>query len=153
MTSTAERLARWAHEYSPTTADRALARRALVDTLAVTYAARDSRMRTLAAGLPDAARWAAIGHVLDFADRRGTGREARRLRPDIHSGLGGRADPPDQGAVMTPLVPTSRSNQAPVSPTAPQGNVTQASHKHVTKQNLSSPNATPTFNSGEAEQS
>jgi len=38
-------------------------------------------------------------------------------------------------------------------PTAPQGNVTQASHKHVTKQNPPSPNATNTLNSGEAEQS
>jgi hypothetical protein len=54
---------------------------------------------------------------------------------------------------MTPLVSTSRSHQAPVSPTAPQGNVTQTSHKHVTKQNLPSPNATTTFDSGEADQS
>jgi hypothetical protein len=38
-------------------------------------------------------------------------------------------------------------------PTAPQGNVTQASHKYVTKQNLPSPNATKSLNSGEAEQS
>ncbi len=68
MTSTAERLARWAHDYAPTTADRELARRALVDTLAVTHAARDSRMRAITAGLPDAARWAATGHVLDFDD-------------------------------------------------------------------------------------
>jgi len=37
--------------------------------------------------------------------------------------------------------------------TAPQGNVTQASHKHVTQQNPPSPNATNTLNSGEAEQS
>jgi hypothetical protein len=37
--------------------------------------------------------------------------------------------------------------------TAPQGNVTQASHKHVTKRNHSSSNATNTFNSGEAGQS
>jgi hypothetical protein len=36
--------------------------------------------------------------------------------------------------------------------TAPQGNVTQPSHKHVTKQNHSSPNATKTVKSGEAEQ-
>jgi hypothetical protein len=35
--------------------------------------------------------------------------------------------------------------------TAPQGNVTQASHKHVTEQNLPSPNVTNTLNSGEAE--
>jgi hypothetical protein len=47
---------------------------------------------------------------------------------------------------MTPLVSTSWL------PTAPQGNVTQLSHKYVTKQNRSSPNATNTLNSGEAEQ-
>ena len=68
MAATAERLARWAHEYEPTEADRELARRALTDTVAVTVAARDSRMRTLTEGLPDAARWAAVGHVLDFDD-------------------------------------------------------------------------------------
>ena len=47
MAATAELLARWAHEYEPTGADRELARRALTDTVAVTVAARDSRMRTL----------------------------------------------------------------------------------------------------------
>jgi hypothetical protein len=39
-----------------------------------------------------------------------------------------------------------------VSPTAPQGNVTQTSHKHVTKRNLASSNGTPTLKRGEAEQ-
>ncbi len=34
--------------------------------------------------------------------------------------------------------------------TAPQGNVTQASHKYVTKQNLPCPKVTNTLNSGEA---
>jgi hypothetical protein len=47
----------------------------------------------------------------------------------------------------------SGSYQAEGFATAPQGNVTQASHKYVTKQNLSSPNATRSLNSGEAEQS
>ena len=37
--------------------------------------------------------------------------------------------------------------------TAPQGNVTQTSHKHVTKQNPPSPSATTTLNPGEADQS
>jgi hypothetical protein len=37
--------------------------------------------------------------------------------------------------------------------TAPQGNVTQPSHKHVTKQNHPLPNATNTLNSGEADES
>jgi 2-methylcitrate dehydratase PrpD len=68
MTATAERLARWAHEYVPTTVDRTLAARALTDTIAVTVAARDSRMRTLTNDLPATARWAAVGHVLDFDD-------------------------------------------------------------------------------------
>ena len=54
---------------------------------------------------------------------------------------------------MTPLVPASRSTQAEGFATAPQGNVTQASHKYVTKQNLLSLNATEALNSGEAEQS
>lgn len=36
--------------------------------------------------------------------------------------------------------------------TAPQGNVTRANHKHVTKQNCPFPNVTQTLNSGEAEQ-
>jgi hypothetical protein len=48
---------------------------------------------------------------------------------------------------MSSPVSTSRLS------TAPQGNVTQTSHKHVTKQNHSSPNATNTLKSGEAEQS
>jgi 2-methylcitrate dehydratase PrpD len=68
MATAAERLARWAHEYEPTGDDLDLARRALTDTVAVTVAARDSRMRTLTEDLPDAARWAAVGHVLDFDD-------------------------------------------------------------------------------------
>jgi hypothetical protein len=37
--------------------------------------------------------------------------------------------------------------------TAPQGNVTQTSHKYVTKQDFPSLNATNTLNFGEAEQS
>jgi threonine aldolase len=53
-------------------------------------------------------------------------------------------------ADMTLPLPISRSNQAEGFSTAPQGNVTQASHKYVTEQNLL-PNATNTFNSGEAE--
>ncbi len=52
---------------------------------------------------------------------------------------------------MTPLVSTARANQAEGIATAPQGNVTQASHKYVTKQTLPSFNETNTVNSGEAE--
>ncbi len=54
---------------------------------------------------------------------------------------------------MTPLVSTPRSNQAEGFATTPQGTVTQASHKYVTRQNPQSPSATNTLNSGEAEQS
>jgi ESAT-6 protein secretion system EspG family protein len=53
---------------------------------------------------------------------------------------------------MTSRVSASRSTQAAGFGTAHQRNVTQASHKYVTKQNLSSPNATNAFESGEAEQ-
>ena len=53
---------------------------------------------------------------------------------------------------MTPLVPTSRSTQAEGFAAAPQGNVTQTSHKHVATQNLPSSNVTNTVNSGEEEQ-
>ncbi|MCT2582051.1 MmgE/PrpD family protein [Actinophytocola gossypii] len=67
-TSTAERLAAWAHDLRPTDEDRALARRALLDTVAVTAAARGSRMAALTTGLSPSARWAAVGHVLDFDD-------------------------------------------------------------------------------------
>ncbi len=52
---------------------------------------------------------------------------------------------------MTPDAPTSRSDQAEGSATAPQGNVTQAGHEYVTKQDLPSPDAPNTLSSGEAE--
>jgi 2-methylcitrate dehydratase PrpD len=68
MASTARTLARWACEYAPTAEDLGLAHRSLTDTLAVTLAARDDPVTGLAATLPDAARWAAAGHVLDFDD-------------------------------------------------------------------------------------
>jgi hypothetical protein len=54
---------------------------------------------------------------------------------------------------MTLPVSTSRSNQAERFAAAPQGNVTQTSHKHVTKPDSPFSNVTNTFNSGEAEQS
>src|SRR5260370_32262274 len=61
-------LARWAHEFQPTAADTELADRSLDDTVAVTLAARHHPVTRLAAGLPDGARWAVAGHVLDFDD-------------------------------------------------------------------------------------
>ncbi|GII23302.1 MmgE/PrpD family protein [Planosporangium mesophilum] len=68
MPSTAESLARWASTLTPTDDDLALAQRSLTDTVAVTLAARAHPLGPIAAELPDAARWAAMGHVLDFDD-------------------------------------------------------------------------------------
>jgi hypothetical protein len=52
---------------------------------------------------------------------------------------------------MKPGGPASRSVQTACYSTGPQGNVTQTSHKHVTKRTRAVSNATPTFDSGEAE--
>src|SRR5499425_2030129 len=68
MTSVALALARWAHDLQPAPEDLALADRSLLDTVAVALAARDSPVTRVAASLPDAARWAVAGHVLDFDD-------------------------------------------------------------------------------------
>ncbi|MGW2516907.1 MmgE/PrpD family protein [Streptomyces sp. NPDC001617] len=64
----ARALAEWAHEYRATPDDLTLAERALADTVAVALAARTHPLRSVAAPLPDAARWAAMAHVLDFDD-------------------------------------------------------------------------------------
>ncbi len=64
----AVRLAEWAHGVQPSRDDLELAGRSLLDTVAVTLAARDHPVTALAAGLPEHARWAAAGHVLDFDD-------------------------------------------------------------------------------------
>jgi 2-methylcitrate dehydratase PrpD len=71
MTSVAVTLAEWASRLEPDREDLELAHRSLLDTVAVTLAARDHRVTRLAAapvGLPDGARWAVAGHVLDFDD-------------------------------------------------------------------------------------
>ena len=68
MTSVAVTLARWAERLEPDPGDLELAGRSLLDTVAVTLAARDDRVTRLAAGLPEGARWAVAGHVLDFDD-------------------------------------------------------------------------------------
>jgi 2-methylcitrate dehydratase PrpD len=67
-TSLALRLAEWAHDLRPGHGDLELARRSLLDTVAVTLAARDHPVTALASGLPEGARWAVAGHVLDFDD-------------------------------------------------------------------------------------
>jgi 2-methylcitrate dehydratase PrpD len=64
----AEELARWALDLTPDEQDLALADRALLDTVAVTVAARDHALVPIAEQLPEVARWAALGHVLDFDD-------------------------------------------------------------------------------------
>jgi 2-methylcitrate dehydratase PrpD len=68
MTSAALALSQWAHDLRPAAADLDLADRSLADTVAVTLAARDHPVTRLAAGLPEGARWAVTGHVLDFDD-------------------------------------------------------------------------------------
>ncbi|GAA5142026.1 MmgE/PrpD family protein [Pseudonocardia adelaidensis] len=61
-------LADWACDARPGPADIELARRALVDTVAVTLAAVDEPVAGWTAGSEAALRWAAVGHVLDFDD-------------------------------------------------------------------------------------
>ena len=68
MPTTASALGQWAHDLAPTDADLALADRSLLDTVAVTLAARDHPVTKVAAGLTEAGRWATAGHVLDFDD-------------------------------------------------------------------------------------
>ncbi|MFD7861917.1 MmgE/PrpD family protein [Streptomyces sp. NPDC059783] len=68
MPHSAAALARWATALAPVPDDLALADRSLRDTLAVTLAARGHALERLTEGLPEAARWAALGHVLDFDD-------------------------------------------------------------------------------------
>ena len=68
MTSVAVLLARWACDLEPAAEDAALARRSLLDTMAVTLAARDHPVTHLAGGLAEGGRWAVAGHVLDYDD-------------------------------------------------------------------------------------
>jgi 2-methylcitrate dehydratase PrpD len=70
MTSVAVTLAEWAAGLEPDGEDLELAHRSLLDTVAVTLAAREHRVTRLAAAaaLPEGARWAVAGHVLDFDD-------------------------------------------------------------------------------------
>ena len=68
MTVTARALGQWAHDVTPADEDLALADRSLLDTVAVTLAARDHPVTKVTAGLTEAGRWAAAGHVLDFDD-------------------------------------------------------------------------------------
>ncbi|MDP9437071.1 MAG: MmgE/PrpD family protein, partial [Actinomycetota bacterium] len=68
MPHLAAELARWAVDLTPAPEDLALADRALLDTLAVAVGARRDPLVEVARDLPEAARWAALGHALDFDD-------------------------------------------------------------------------------------
>lgn len=69
MTSAvATQLANWAVGFTPSEGDVRLADRSLLDTVSVAVAARTHPVLRVAAGLPEAARWAVAGHVLDFDD-------------------------------------------------------------------------------------
>ena len=66
--STAAALAEWAAGFVPGEEDLALARRALIDTLAVARAADGHALAPLAAKLGEAGRLATLAHVLDYDD-------------------------------------------------------------------------------------
>ncbi|TQM14238.1 MmgE/PrpD family protein [Pseudonocardia kunmingensis] len=68
MSARIAELADWACDVRPGDADLELARRSLVDTVAVTLAAVDDPVAGFTAGSDAALRWAAVGHVLDFDD-------------------------------------------------------------------------------------
>src|ERR1700748_2611092 len=68
MTSVAVTLAEWAAGVEPDREDLELAHRSLLDTVAVTLAAREHRVTRLAAPLSTGARRAGAGPVCDFAD-------------------------------------------------------------------------------------
>ncbi len=61
-------LARWATALDPSEDDLALARRSLLDTAAVMFAARGHPLAPLFGQLGEAGRWAALAHVLDYDD-------------------------------------------------------------------------------------
>ncbi|HVD01735.1 MAG TPA: MmgE/PrpD family protein [Candidatus Dormibacteraeota bacterium] len=67
-TSSAQALAGWAAAYRPDADDRALARRALIDTLAVAVAGRKEPVARLAAAEEEAIHWTAAAHALDYDD-------------------------------------------------------------------------------------
>jgi 2-methylcitrate dehydratase PrpD len=68
MAATAQRLADWAAALEPTNADLDLAGRALIDTVAVTVAAREEPIAAVVAGEARVSQWAALAHILDFDD-------------------------------------------------------------------------------------
>ncbi len=68
MTEVAASLAAWAVGLEPSGDDLALARRSLVDTVAVAIAAREDPIGDLLGELSEAEAWSVRAHVLDFDD-------------------------------------------------------------------------------------
>jgi 2-methylcitrate dehydratase PrpD len=68
VTHVAEQLAAWAAGLEPSDDDLTLARRSLVDTLAVAGAARRHPIGELLGELSECEAWAVLAHVLDFDD-------------------------------------------------------------------------------------
>ena len=68
MTPVAEALAAWAAGLEPSDDDLALARRSLVDTVAVAVAARAHPIADLLGELSEGEAWGVLAHVLDFDD-------------------------------------------------------------------------------------
>jgi 2-methylcitrate dehydratase PrpD len=68
MTGAAELLAAWAEGLEPSDDDLALARRSLIDTVAVAVAARAHPIGELLGELSEGEAWAVLAHVLDFDD-------------------------------------------------------------------------------------
>jgi 2-methylcitrate dehydratase PrpD len=66
--SVARALAGWATEFDPSEEDLALARRSLLDTVAVMVAGVSDPRAHLFRTLGEAGRWAALAHVLDYDD-------------------------------------------------------------------------------------
>ena len=64
----ADELARWATELDPSQEDLALARRSLLDTVAVMFAARTHPLREVFGQLSEPGGWSALAHVLDYDD-------------------------------------------------------------------------------------
>jgi 2-methylcitrate dehydratase PrpD len=64
----AQQLAAWACELKPGVDDLDLARRSLLDTVAVAYAARQDPITRVLGPLTEPGRWAALAHVLDYDD-------------------------------------------------------------------------------------
>ena len=68
MSGMATALAEWAARLEPSGDDLALAERALLDTIAVTFAAREEPIVAVLEPLTEVGRWATLAHVLDFDD-------------------------------------------------------------------------------------